>query len=70
VLNLEKKRWEEPTELVRERKKEAPQSIGDKVKGLFSWFGSGHKEEAEVQLKEDKTNLIRPRNLTFHQGKT
>ena len=48
MLNLEKKRWEEPTELVRERSKEAPQSIGDKVKGLFSWFGSGHKEEAEV----------------------
>ena len=73
-LNLEKKRWEEtPTDekKITEEIIQPPVSISEKVKGLFSWFGgSGSKEECIMKKELTPTNMIRPRNLTFHQGKS
>ena len=62
-LNLEKKQWEIveklPAEVIQEK------TIGEKVKGLFNWFGNSPSNQ--LVTKNDMTNVPpRQRNYTFH----
>lgn len=64
-LNLEKKSWEviqkKNLEEVHQEK-----TIGEKVKGLFSWFGNSPSTKKQEVVVPPPITVARPRNMTFH----